>query len=189
VSGRRKLDPANVVKVWRLDEEELGAVRIIAARERYPDNFCEADAMARLSLEDFLRSKQEVCPFAQTDILDKWNVGSFSAEFFQHYIDRDQLAVPGTLSAKRTSKLIVYCLRILEAQHEVLQAGWVKALRRIPIDAQDVVNSLTARAGRLVSTHAGMELDYSLQFCAAVRNPVIQEAVNNAAVNRWGLSE
>jgi hypothetical protein len=75
------------------------------------------------------------------------------------------------------------------AQHEVLQAGWVKALRRIPIDAQDVVDSLTARAGRLVSTHAGMELDYSLQFCAAVRNPVIQEAVNNAAVNRWGLSE
>jgi predicted heme/steroid binding protein len=54
---------------------------------------------------------------------------------------------------------------------------------------RDVVDSLSARAGRVIATKAGSELDYSLQFCAAVRNPVIQAGVNNAAVHRWGLSD
>jgi hypothetical protein len=189
VSARRKLDPANVVKVWKLDDEELASVRLIAAREPHPYNFAACDSMGRLSLEDFLREFQETFPFAQTDILDKWNVPSFNADSFNHYIDRAQLTMPGTLSAKTTAKLIVYCLRIMEAEHEILQADWVRSLRRVRTDAQDVVNSLSARAGRVIAIKAGSELDYSLQFCAAVRNPVVQAGVNNAAVHRWGLSD
>ena len=189
MSARRKLDPVNVVKVWKLDEEELASVRLIAGREPHPYNFAPSDSMERLSLEDFLREFQEAFPFAQTDILDKWNVPSFNAESFNHYIDRAQLSVPGTLSAKTTAKLIVYCMRIMEAEYEILQADWVRSLRRVRTDAQDVVNSLSARAGRVIATKARSELDYSLQFCAAVRNPVIQASVNNAAVHRWGLAE
>jgi hypothetical protein len=71
----------------------------------------------------FLREFQVTFPFAQTNILDKWNVTSFNAESFNHYIDRAQLSVPGTLSAKTMAKLIVYCLRIMEAEHEILQAS------------------------------------------------------------------
>lgn len=189
MSARRKLDPANVVKVWKLDDEELASVRLIAAREPHPYNFAASDSMERLSLEDFLREFQEAFPFAQTDILDKWNVPSFNADSFNHYIDRSRLTMPGTLSAKTTAKLIVYCLRIMEAEHEILQGDWVRSLRRVRRDAQDVVNSLSARAGRVIATKPGSELDYSLQFCAAVRNPVIQAGVNNAAVHRWGLSD
>jgi hypothetical protein len=178
-----------VVKVWKLDDEELASVRLIAAREPHPYNFAACDSMERLSLEDFLREFQEAFPFAQTDILDKWNVPSFNADSFNHYIDRAQLTMPGTLSAKTTAKLIVYCLRIMEAEHEILQADWVRSLRRVRTDAQDVVNSLSARAGRVIAIKAGSELDYSLQFCAAVRNRVVQAGVNNAAVHRWGLSD
>ena len=108
-----------------------------------------------LSLEDFLREFQETFPFAQTDILDKWNVSSFNAETFNHYIDREQLAVPGILSARTTAKLIVYCLRIMEAEHEILQAGWVRSLRRVGTDAQDLVNSLGARGARVDTAKAG----------------------------------
>jgi hypothetical protein len=189
VSERRKLDPSNVVKVWKLDEEELASIRLIAGRESYPYNFADVDATAHLSLEDFLRLLQETFPFAQSDILDKWKVPSFNAERFNYYVNREQLSVPGTLSATTTAKLIVYCLRIMEAEHEILQADWVSSLRRIRTDAQDLVNSLSARSGRADPAKAGSELDHSLQFCAALHNPVIRKGVNNASINRWGLLE
>jgi hypothetical protein len=187
VSARRKLDPANVVKIWKLDEEELVSIRLIAGREPHPYNFAVLDATSHLSLDDFLRDYQEAFPFAQTDILDKWNVPSFNAELFNHYIDREQIAVPGTLSARTTAKLIVYCLRIMESEHELLQAGWARSLRRVRTEAQDLVNSLGARAARVDPARTGSGLDYSLQFCVAVRNPVVREGVNNAAIHRWGL--
>ena len=189
MSARRKLNLSNAVKVWKLDEEELASIRLIAGREPHPYNFAESEVTAHLSLEDFLREFQETFPFAQTDILDKWNVPSFNAETFNNYINREQLAVPGTLSAKTAAKLIVYCLRIMEAEHEILQAEWVLSLRRVGTDAQDLVNSLSARAARADLGKAGGELDHSLQFCTAVRNPVIRAGVNNAAVHRWGLRD
>jgi len=189
VSARRKLDPANVVKVWKLDEEEVASIRLIAGRAAHPYNFAQPDAEEHLGLEDFLRDFQETFPFAHTDILDKWDVPSFNAETFNHYIDREQLAVPGILSARTTAKLIVYCLHIMEVEHEISQAGWLRSLRRVGTDAQDLVSSLGARGARVDPAKAGSELDYSRQFCAALHNPVVQEAVNNAAVHRWGLPE
>lgn len=190
VSARRKLDPANAVKVWRLDAEDLGSVRMIAGHARYPYDFGpEPHSKTLISLEDFIQSWEERFPFAQADVLDKWKVSAFNAEVFAHYIDRAKLTVPGTFSATTTAKLIAYCLLIMEAEHEALQAAWVESLRFSRPDAQDVVNSLAARARRVGPNKDGVELDHSVQFCEAISNPVIRAGVNNAAVNRWGLSE
>lgn len=132
-------------------------------------------------------SWEEAFPFAQEDVLDKWKVKTLNAENFNYYIDRTKLAVAGSLSATTTAKLIGYCLLIMEAEHEALQGARVESLRFGRPDAQDVVASLAARAGRLRPKKEGVELDHSMQFCEAVRNPVIKAALSNAAVNRWGL--
>jgi len=136
-----------------------------------------------------MESWEETFPFAQADVLDKWKVNSLNAEAFDHYIDRTKLTVPGTLSAMTTAKLIVYCLLIMEAEHQALQAAWVRALQFVRPDGQDVVNSLAARAREADPKKEGTALDHGVQFSEAVRNPVVQVGVNNAAVNRWGLSE
>lgn len=188
VSARRKLDPANAAKVWRLDGDDLLSVRIIAGNARHPYDFGpEPDSKTHTSLEEFMQSWEEAFPFAQADVLDKWKVNSLNAEVFNHYIDRTKLTVPGTLSATTTAKLIAYCLLIMEAEHEALQVARVEALRFARPDAQDVVNSLAARARQVGPKQKGVELHYSVQFCDAVRNPIIKAGVNNAAVNRWGL--
>jgi hypothetical protein len=190
VSARRKLDPASAVKVWRLNAEELALIRIIGGQARYPYDFGAAgDAEAQTSLEEFMQSWEETFPFAQADVLDKWKVNSMNAEAFKHYIDRAKLTVPGALSATTTAKLIVYCLLILEAEHQALQAAGVKALQFFRPDAQDVINSLAARAREIDPKKEGSELDHSFQFAEAIRNPVVQAGVNSAAVNRWGLHD
>ena len=74
----------------------------------------------------------------------------------------------------------------MEAEHEALQAYWLRTLQFVRPDAQDVVNSLAARAK---AAKPGSSLDHSQQFADAVRNPVVEAGVNNAAVNRWGLSD
>ena len=189
VSARRKLDPSHAVTVWRLDGDDLGYVRMVAFRLRHPYDFGPGQSRISISLEDFILSWEESFPFARADVLDKWEVDSLNAEVFNHYIDRTKLAVPGTLSATTTAKVIVYCLSIMEAEHEALQAGSVEALRYARPDAQDVVNSLAARARLAGRSKERMELDYSVQFCEAVCNPVVKAGVNNAAVNRWGLRD
>ena len=187
-SERRNLDPAHAVTVWRLDGDDLGSVRSIAGRSLRPYDFRQKpDSKTRIPLEEFILSWEEVFPFAKADVLDRWAVNSLNAEAFNHYIDRTKLGVPGILSATTTAKLIAYCLLIMEAEHEALQAARVESLRFVRPDAQDVVNSLVARARLGGVKKEGAELDYSVQFCEAVRNPVIKEGVNNAAVNRWGL--
>jgi hypothetical protein len=188
VSARKKLDPVNVVKVWRLNAEELASIRIIARQARHPYDFGLAgDSKTQTSLEEFMQSREEAFPFAQDDLLDKWKVNSMNAEAFKHYIDREKLTVPGTLSAATTAKLIVYCLLIMEAEHQALQAAGFQALQLSRPNAQDVVNSLAARASGIDPKKEGSELDHSFQFAEAVRNPLVRAGVNNAAVNRWGL--
>jgi len=111
---------------------------------------------------------------------------SLNAETFDRFIDRTKVSVPGYLSAVTTAKVIAYCLLIIEAEHEALQAYWLTTLQFVRPDAQDVVNSLAARAR---AAKPGSSLDHSRQFADAVRNPVVEAGVNNAAVNRWGLSD
>lgn len=188
MTTRKKLDPTNVAKVRKLTAEDLASIRLVARQARHPYNFGPAPANEHTSLEEFLQNWEEMFPFAQADLLDKWTVEALNAEAFNHYIDRGKLTVPGMLSARTSAKLIVYCLLIMEAEHQSIQATWLKALRFVRPDAQDVVDSLAARAMRAEPRKTGFELDHSVQFSDAVRNPVIQAGVNNAAVNRWGLS-
>ena len=188
MTTRKKLDPTNVATLRRLTPEDLASVRIVAGQARHPYNFGPAPANEHTALEEFLQNWEETFPFAQADVLDKWTVEALNAEAFNHYIDRGKLTVPGMLSARTTAKLIVYCLLIMEAEHQAIQATWLKALRFVRPDAQDVVDSLAARATQAEPRTTGFELDYGAQFSDAVRNPVIQAGVNNAAVNRWGIS-
>jgi hypothetical protein len=188
VTRRKKLDPTRIAKFRRLTSEDLAAVQVIARTGCHPYNFGTAPAAEHTSLEEFIQSWEEEFPYAQADVLDKWAVPTLNAEAFDHYIDRQKLTIPGSFSATTIAKLIVYCLLIMEAEHQALQEAWLKALRYVRPDAQDVVDSLAARAQRADPKRTGYEVDHSVQFADAVRNPVIQAAVNNAAVNRWGLS-
>lgn len=188
VTTRKKLDPTTGAKIRRLTAEDLASIRLVGRQARHPYNFSPAPANEHTALEEFLQSWEEAFPFAQADVLDRWPVEALNAEAFNHYIDRGKLTVPGMLSARTTAKLVVYCLLIIEAEHQTLQATWLKALRFVRPDAQDVVDSLAARAARAEPKKTGFELDHSVQFSDAVRNPVIQAGVNNAAVNRWGLA-
>jgi hypothetical protein len=198
VSARREFAPDNVVGVWRLDSEEMTAIRRIATQAGYPYNFgpehdlehdlTMEDKSNPTSLDEFLRHWEEFFPFAQTDLVAKWGVDSLSAEAFHSYIDVSKLNVPGTLSAVTTAKLIIYCLLIMEAAHEALQTAGVSALRFSRPDAQDILKSLASRAADVDHKREGSELVHSVQFSAAILNPIVREAVNNAAINRWGLS-
>ena len=187
MAPRKKLRATDLPTVRSSTAEELQVIRRIALRTRLPYNFGPApNPKTHTSLEEFIQSWESTHPFASADVVDKWNLESLNAETFDRFIDRAKLAVPGYLSAVTTAKLIAYCLLIMEAEHEALQAYWLTTLQFVRPDAQDVVNSLAARAR---AAKPGSSLDHSRQFADAVRNPVVEAGVNNAAVNRWGLSD
>jgi hypothetical protein len=187
VAPRKKLRATDLPAVRRSTAEELQVIRRVALRTGHHYNFGPApNPKTHTSLEEFIQSWASTHPFASADVVDKWNVESLNAETFDRFIDRAKLSVPGYLSAVTTAKVIAYSLLIMEAEHEALQAYWLKTLQFVRPDAQDVVNSLAARAR---AGKPGSSLDHSQQFADAVRNPVVEAGVNNAAVNRWGLSD
>jgi hypothetical protein len=189
VSSRKKLNPDSAPTVWRLTEEDLDSIRTVVRQGRHPYDFSAApDSERSISLEEFLQRWEETFPFAKTDVLDRWRVKYLSPEAFNYYIDRSKITVPGTFSGATTAKLIIYCLLIMEAEHEALQEARVRALKFVRPDAQDVVNSLAARSQALDRDREWRGMDLSIQFSEAVRNPVVRTAVNNAATKRWGLS-
>jgi hypothetical protein len=187
VAPRKKLRATDLPAVRRSTAEELQVIRRIALRAGHPYNFGPApNPKTHTSLEEFIQSWESTHPFAVADVVDKWNLESLNAETFDRFIDRTKVFVPGYLSAVTTAKVIAYCLLIIEAEHEALQAYWLTTLQFVRPDAQDVVNSLAARAR---AARPESNLDHSRQFADAVKNPVVEAGVNNAAVNRWGLSD
>jgi hypothetical protein len=187
VAPRKKLRATDLPTVRSSTAEELQVIRRIALRTRHPYNFGPApNPKTHTSLEEFIQSWESSHPFAVADVVDKWNLESLNAETFDRFIDRTKLSVPGYLSAVTTARVIAYCLLIIEAEHEALQAYWLKKLQFVRPDAQDVVNSLAARTR---AARPESNLDHSRQFADAVKNPVVEAGVNNAAVNRWGLSD
>jgi hypothetical protein len=187
VAPRKKLRATDLPTVRSSTPEELQVIRRIALRTGHPYNFGPApNPKTHTSLEEFIQSWESTHPFASADVVDKWNLESLNAETFDRFIGRAKLSVPGYLSAVTTAKVIAYCLLIIEAEHEALQAYWLKKLQFVRPDAQDVVNSLAARAR---AARPESNLDHSRQFADAVGNPVVEAGVNNAAVNRWGLSD
>lgn len=112
---------------------------------------------------------------------------SFSAESFDHHIDRNLLATPGHLSAVTVAKLIHYCLLILESEAEMIAWGRVDlGVPGMP-DAHDIASAVAAKVNRYENRADIPEYDHVGQFLSAVKHPIVGRAVSNAAINRWGV--
>lgn len=156
----------------------------------FPYNFGPAPSSGtKTTLAECVRDYEKEFPYAIQDLVDKLKLDSFSAESFDHHIDRNLLATPGHLSAVTVAKLIHYCLLILESEAEMIT--WTRIDRGVPgsPDAHDIANAVAAKVNRYTDPNKIPEYDHLGQFLSAVKHPIIGRAVSNAAINRWGLSE
>jgi hypothetical protein len=156
----------------------------------FPYNFAPAPKPeTKLTLAEFIREAASEFPYAIRDLVDKLELDCFSAESFDHHIDRNLLATPGHLSAVTVAKLVHYCLQILESEAEMLAWGRIdRGVRGMP-DANDIANAVAAKANRYAASDKVPEYDHVGQFLVAVKHPIVGNAVSNAAINRWGASE
>ena len=156
----------------------------------FPYNFASPPRPGtKTALAEFIRDYEKEFPYALRDLVDKMKLDSFSAESFDHHIDRNLLATPGHLSAVTVAKLIHYCLLILESEAEII--AWERidfGIPRMP-DAHEIARVVAAKVNRYENRTKIPEYDHVGQFLSAVKHPVIGRAVSNAAINRWGLSE
>jgi hypothetical protein len=156
----------------------------------FPYNFASPPRPGtKTALAEFIRDYEKEFPYALRDLVDKLKLDSFSAESFDHHIDRNLLATPGHLSAVTVAKLIHYCLLILESEAEII--AWERidfGIPRMP-DAHEIARVVAAKVNRYENRTKIPEYDHVGQFLSAVKHPVIGRAVSNAAINRWGLSE
>ena len=156
----------------------------------FPYNFAPAPRPeTKVTLAEFVRDSASEFPYSIRDLVDKLKMDCFSAESFDHHIDKDLLATPGHLSAVTVAKLIHYCLQILESEAEILV--WDRICRGVTgtPDANDIANAVAAKANRYGSPDDVPEYDHVGQFLAAVKHPVVGKAVSTAAINRWGANE
>jgi hypothetical protein len=156
----------------------------------FPYNFGPAPGPGpKTTLAEFLRDYESEFPYAVQDLIDKLELDSFSAESFDHHIDRNLLATPGYLSAVTVAKLIQYSLLILECEAEMMT--WVRIDRGVPgtPDAQDIAGAVADKVNLYENPHKIPEYDYLGQFLSAVRHPIVGRAVSNAAINRWGVTD
>lgn len=156
----------------------------------FPYNFAPAPKPeTKLTLAEFIREAASEFPYAIRDLVDKLELDCFSAESFDHHIDRALLAIPGHLSAVTVAKLVHYCLQILESEAEMLVWGRIdRGVQGMP-DANDIAYAVAAKANRYASLDKVPEYDHVGQFLAAVKHPVVGKAVSNAAINRWGATD
>ena len=156
----------------------------------FPYNFAPAPKPeTKLTLAEFIREAASEFPYAIRDLVDKLELDCFSAESFDHHIDRALLAIPGHLSAVTVAKLVHYCLQILESEEEMLVWGRIdRGVQGMP-DANDIAYAVAAKANRYASLDKVPEYDHVGQFLAAVKHPVVGKAVSNAAINRWGATD
>jgi hypothetical protein len=156
----------------------------------FPFNFGPAPAAGtKTTLAEFVRDYEREFPFAIQDLIDKMKLESFSAESFDHHIDRNLLATPGYLSAVTVAKLIHYCLLILESEAEMITWARIdQGVLGMP-DAHDIASAVAAKVNLYPNRHKIPEYDYLGQFLSAVKHPIVGRAVSNAAINRWGVSE
>ncbi len=162
-----------------LTADELLDIRSILPDRAY--NFAEPpDPQIEVSLSDYLANAR--FPFALADAGDKWGVNAISMDNFGRLFNPGQIGWPGYLSAISTAKLIAFCLQIAESTRESLPE-----LHGISCPtAEDVMNQLADLAR---TSHALQALSPWKQFFVCTKNPVIRRAVNNAIMNRWGVSQ
>jgi hypothetical protein len=156
----------------------------------FPYNFAPAPRPeTKTTLAEFVRDYEKEFPYAFQDLVDKLKLDSFSAESFDHHIDRNLLATPGHLSAVTVAKLIHYCLLILESEAEMIT--WRRIDLGVPgmPDAHDIASAVAAKVNRYENRADIPEYDHVGQFLSAVKHPIVGRAVSNAAINRWGMNE
>jgi hypothetical protein len=156
----------------------------------FPYNFGPAPGTGtKTTLTEFLTDSEQEFPYAIQDLVDKLKIDSFSAESFNHHIDRNLLATPGHLSAVTVAKLIHYCLLIMESEAEVIT--WVRIDRGVPgtPDARDIAGAVAAKVNRYLSCQEIPEYDHVGHFLSAIKHPIVGKGVANAAINRWGSND
>ncbi|MBV9106892.1 MAG: hypothetical protein JO066_06775 [Verrucomicrobia bacterium] len=175
-------------RLTAVTDEQLAEINRI--HFSFPYNFGPTpDPRTKTTLAEHIRDCEKEFPYAIQDLVDKLKLHSFSAESFDHHIDRNLLATPGYLSAVTVAKLIHYCLLILESEAEMIT--WTRIERGVPgaPDAHDIANAMAAKVNRYKDPNRIPEYDHLGQFLSAVKHPIIGRAVYHAAANRWGLSE
>jgi hypothetical protein len=184
VSNRKRGLP----KLTAVTDEQLTEISRI--HFGFPYNFAPAPRPeTKTTLAEFVRDYEKEFPYAFQDLVDKLQLDSFSAESFDHHIDRSLLATPGHLSAVTVAKLIHYCLLILESEAEMI--AWRRIELGVPgmPDAHDIASAVAAKVNRYGNRADIPEYDHVGQFLAAVKHPIVGRAVSNAAINRWGMNE
>jgi hypothetical protein len=174
-------------KLTAVTDEQLAEINRL--HFDFPYNFGPAPMPeTKSTLAEFVRDCEGEFPYAILDLVDKLRLDSFSAESFDHHIDRDLLATPGYLSAVTVAKLIHYCLLILESEAEIVAWGGIDhGIASIP-DAHDIANAVAVKVNRYKNRNKIPEYDHVGQLFSAVKHPVVGKAVSNAAINRWGIS-
>ena len=175
-------------RLTAVTDEQLAEINRI--HFSFPYNFGPAPSPGtKTTLAEHLRDYEKEFPYAIQDLVDKLKLDSFSAESFDHHIDRNLLATPGYLSAVTVAKLIHYCLLILESEAEMIT--WSRIDRGVPgaPDAREIANAVATKVNRYKDPNKIPEYDHLGQFLSAVRHPIVGRAVSHAALNRWGVSE
>jgi hypothetical protein len=172
-------------KLTTVTEEQVTEINRIHLR--FPYNFASPPRPeTKTTLAEFLKDHEKEFPYAIQDLVDKLKLDSFSAESFDHHIDRNLLPTPGHLSAVTVAKLVHYCLLILESEAE--RVAW-EAIGAGRPDVNDIAHAVAARMNRYTSRTQVPEYDHIGQFLSAVQHPIVGRAVGNAAANRWGAHE
>lgn len=156
----------------------------------FPYNFASPPRPeTKIMLAEFVRDNEKEFPYAIQDLVDKLKLDSFSAESFDHHLDRNLLATAGHLSAVTVAKLIHYCLLILESEAEILAWGAVGSGLPGTPDANHLARVVAAKMNQYPNRAKIPEYDHLGQFLSAVQHPIVGKGVSNAAVNRWGAPE
>jgi hypothetical protein len=175
-------------KLTTVTEEQL--MEINRLHLSFPYNFASPPRPeTRIMLAEFVRDNEKEFPYAIQDLVDKLKLDSFSAESFDHHLDRNLLATAGHLSAVTVAKLIHYCLLILESEAEILAWGAIGAGLSGTPDANHLARAVAAKMNQYPNRTKIPEYDHLGQFLSAVQHPIVGKGVSNAAVNRWGADE
>jgi hypothetical protein len=175
-------------KLTTVTEEQL--TQINRLHLHFPYNFASPPRPeTKTTLAEFVRDYEKEFPYAIQDLVDKLKLDSFSAEAFDHHIDRNLLATAGHLSAVTVAKLIHYCLLILESEAEMIAWGAIGSGLPGRPDANQIALAVATKMNRYPNLGKVPEYDHVGQFLSAVQHPIVGRAVSNAAVNRWGFHE
>jgi hypothetical protein len=172
-------------KLTIVTEEQLTEINRLHLS--FPYNFASPPRPeTKTTLGEFVRDNEKEFPYAIQDLVDKLKLDSFSAESFDHHLDRNLLATAGHLSAVTVAKLIHYCLLILESEAEILASGAIGSGLSGTPDANRLAHAVAAKMNQYPSRTKVPEYDHVGQFLSAVQHPIVGKGVSNAAVNRWG---